>query len=141
MKIIEASENLKSQINAFYKDVGYHSNWSPTERAFCSLINNEVVGAVKVENIHSVSILRGMYLTEQIRNKGYGSKFIQFIEPILNKTTSFCIPFAHLEQFYAQIGFKKIKMQQLPLFLQKRFVTYESNGHTIIAMQRDNIAV
>jgi len=141
MKIVEASENLKTQINTFYKSVGYHSDWSSTERAFCSLINNEVIGAVKVESRHGVSILRGMYLAEPIRNKGYGSKFIQFIEPILNKTTSFCMPFTHLEQFYAQVGFKKIQMQQLPLFLQKRFASYESDGYKIIAMQRDVSAI
>lgn len=137
MEIIEASEGLKDQINAFYKSVGYHSNWSSTERAYCTLINNKVVGSIKVENIHGVSILRGMYLAESIQQKGYGTKFIQFIEPILNKTTSFCIPFSYLESFYARIGFKNISMQQLPLFLQKRFVTYENIGYRIIAMQRD----
>jgi GNAT superfamily N-acetyltransferase len=141
MKIVEASEDLKNQINTFYKSVGYHSDWSSTERAFCSLLNNEVIGSVKVESVHGVSILRGMYLAESIRNKGYGSKFIQFIEPVLNKSISFCMPFSHLELFYSQVGFKKIKMQQLPLFLQKRFAAYENDGYTIIAMQRDVSAI
>lgn len=57
MRIIEADIAMKEQVNKFYVAQGYHSDWSETERAFVCLVENEVIGSVKVELVHEITIL------------------------------------------------------------------------------------
>lgn len=136
MEVFEASEHHKDLVDSFYEKVGYHSHWSDTERAFISTSNDKIIGSVKVERIYGVSILRGMYLSVDFQKQGLGTKFIQHIEPVLNETESYCIPFSHLSAFYAQVGFQEIAAKSLPGFLYKRFIGYQALGYKIIAMRR-----
>ena len=141
MQIIEAQEDLKAQVNQFYQNMGYHSGWSENELAYCFLSDNAVKGCVKVENIHGVRMLRGMYLDKDLQRKGFGTFLIKHIEPALNETTSYCLPFAHLSKFYGQIGFEKIPCENLPDFLITRFKKYQEMGHNVIAMKRKQIVI
>lgn len=139
MHIEEASQELKANVNEFYRSMGYHSGWSDNEQAFCFLAGNLVKGCVKVEKVHGVHMLRGMYLEKNLQGKGFGTLLIKHIELVLNETTSYCLPFAHLSEFYGQIGFEKIPCESLPDFLVTRFKKYQEMGHKIIAMKRKQV--
>jgi len=141
MHIEEAPQELKTKVNEFYRTMEYHSGWSDNEQAYCFLANNVVKGCVKVENIHGIRMLRGMYLEKNLQSKGFGTLLIKHIEPALNEATSYCLPFAHLSEFYGQIGFEKIPCESLPDFLITRFKKYQEMGHKIIAMKRKQIAI
>ena len=116
---------------------GYHSNWFQVERAFIATHSDKIVGSVKVESSSGISILRGMYISSNFQCEKLGTKLIKFIEPILNKTVSYCMPFSHLERFYAQIGYRKVSLNTYPEYLRHRYVTYENDGYIIIPMVRD----
>jgi len=137
MEIFEASDDIRKDLNHFYLKQGYHSNWSQNERAFIATQDDEIIGGVKVENLEGVSILRGMYVANNFQGNQVGTKLIKHIEPILNKTISYCMPFSHLEKFYAQIGFRKTSLKTYPKYLQERYVGYENEGYIIIPMVRD----
>ena len=139
MKIFEAEKSIRNDLNAFYVAQGYHSDWSVIERAFVAMVNNNFVGSVKVERSNGISILRGMYISNDFQGDKLGTRLIKYIEPILNETVSYCMPFSHLDKFYAQIGFKKVNLNLFPDFLQQRYVGYENKGYKIIPMMR-NIA-
>ncbi|UXI02360.1 GNAT family N-acetyltransferase [Photobacterium sp. TY1-4] len=137
MEIVEANESIRGALNQFYREQGYYSGWSHDERAFIATKNDEIIGSVKVESCHGISILRGMYIAEKYQGKGLGSDFINHIEPILNETLSYCMPLSHLGAFYGQIGFEVIYPDQLPGFLIQRYRGYENRGYRIIAMRRE----
>ena len=137
MEIFEVDESFRDGLNLFYREQGYHSGWSNAERAFIATNNDEIVGSVKVETCNEVSILRGMYITKEYQGKGLGTAFINHIEPILNETVSYCIPFSHLGKFYGQIGFQSINPDSFPMSLVQRYRGYEKHGYKIIAMRRE----
>jgi len=139
MHIVEAPQELKIQVNQFYRNMGYHSGWSENEQAYCFLVDNAVKGCVKVERIHGICMLRGMYLEKNSQGKGLGTLLIKHIEPALNEATSYCLPFVHLSEFYGQVGFEKISSESLPDFLITRFNKYQEMGHKVIAMKRKQI--
>ena len=141
MHIEEAPQELKTNVNEFYRTMGYHSGWSDNEQAYCFLADDVVKGCVKVEKIHGIRMLRGMYLQKNLQSKGFGTLLIKHIEPVLNEATSYCLPFAHLSEFYGQIGFEKIPCESLPDFLITRFKKYQEMGHKIIAMKRKQVAI
>jgi len=141
MKIFEANEKLKKDINSFYKEQGYHSDWSKNERAFVAFDGDKLVGCVKVEKLGDISVLRGMYIDKCYQGNKLGTELIRFIEPLLNEYLSFCMPFSHLETFYQKIGFKQVSLDVFPDGLIKRFFDYEKAGYIIIPMQRNQISL
>lgn len=136
MVIIEADNSLKNKVNNFYIEQGYHSDWSESERAFVCLVNEQVVGSVKIELINGFSILRGMYIAPKYQKQGLGTRFLEHIEPILNQTFSYCMPLAHVKTFYEKIGFQAVPMQIYPDFLVSRCNNYREAGYTITTMIR-----
>jgi GNAT superfamily N-acetyltransferase len=141
MHIEEAPQELKTNVNEFYRTMGYHSGRSDNEQAYCFLADDVVKGCVQVEKIHGIRMLRGRYLQKKLQSKGFGTLLIKHIEPVLNEATSYCLPFAHLSEFYGQIGFEKIPCESLPDFLITRFKKYQEMGHKIIAMKRKQVAI
>lgn len=137
MEIFEAKEKVRKSLNDFYLEQGYHSNWSHVEKAFIATHKGKIIGSVKVENLNGISILRGMYISSDFQSKKLGTKLIKFIEPTLNKTVSYCMPFSHLKNFYAQIGFRKVCLNIYPEYLRQRYLGYENDGYIIIPMVRD----
>ena len=137
MQIIEADKSIRSDLNVFYVEQGYHSDWSTIERAFVAMGNNNIIGSVKVEKSNGISILRGMYISNEFQGRNLGTQLIKHIEPILNETISYCMPFSHLEKFYAQIGFIKVNLCKYPDYLRQRYRSYEKEGYKIIPMMRD----
>ena len=138
MIIIEAEQARRHEINLFYREQGYHRHWSDTERAFVCLFNNKVVGSVKVESIDNINVLRGMYITEKFQGKGLGRRLLRFIEPVLNLQVSYCMPLAHVSDFYEYIGFSKVLESEFPIFLQERCEEYRKCGYQISTMIRES---
>ncbi len=136
MQISEADESMRNDLNAFYVEQGYHSDWSKVEMAFVAMENNKIIASVKVERSHGFSILRGMYISREFQGRKIGTKLIKYIEPILNETISYCMPFAHLDTFYSQVGFEKVNLNLYPKYLRKRYIGYQESGYNIIPMIR-----
>ncbi|HHC6610346.1 hypothetical protein [Vibrio parahaemolyticus] len=44
MRIFEADSSMKDTVGKFYKEQGYHSAWSNTERAFICLNDGAIIG-------------------------------------------------------------------------------------------------
>ena len=137
MKIFEADKSLKAAVNLFYSEQGYHGNWSETERAFVCTVQGQIVGSVKVEFINKVTILRGMYISENLQKQGIGARMLKHIEPILNQRTAYCMPLAHVAHFYKQIGFVEVNEKSYPSFLIERCNEYRNAGYVITTMRRE----
>lgn len=137
MKIIEADSSMKEAVGQFYKEQGYHSAWAETERAFICLDGGAIIGSVKVELIDGLTILRGMYIASDFQGQGLGLKFLKHIEPVLNLRVGYCMPLAHVTDFYKHIGLKEVEESQYPEFLQQRCEKYREMGYAITTMRRE----
>ncbi|MEZ8438112.1 GNAT family N-acetyltransferase [Vibrio splendidus] len=140
MRIFEADSSMKDAVGQFYKEQGYHSAWSNTERAFICLNDGAIIGSVKVELINGVTILRGMYIASEFQGQGLGLQFLKHIEPVLNLRTAYCMPLAHVTDFYKHIGFNEVEESQYPEFLQQRCEKYREMGYSITTMRREKFA-
>lgn len=141
LDIIEAGASLKGAIDLFYVEQGYHGCWSDSERAFVCLVGNTIIAAVKVEQIHRVAILRGMYVLPCNQNQGLGTHLLTHIEPLLNETVAYCMPLEHASSFYEKIGFNDVPVDAYPDFLIERCNGYRDAGYTITTMKRDQTKI
>ena len=137
MRTIEAGREFQEAIDKFYANEGYHSGWSENERAFICLSEKQIIGCVKLEFREKVIVLRGMYIASNFQKKQVGTKLLKFIEPILNESKSYCIPFSHLTRFYNKINFMDAKLENIPRFLFERYKSYQEKGYNVKVMCRD----
>ena len=64
-----------------------------------------------------------MQVHPDFQRKGLGSVILKRFDRLLidrGIREIFCMPYTHLEDFYGQIGFKRIVPDQAPPFLQQR---------------------
>jgi GNAT superfamily N-acetyltransferase len=99
-------------------------------------VSDEIVGAVRICSEIGVIVLRGMQMKAEFQRKGIGSDLLGFLEANTNMNGCYCLPYKHLVNFYAKIGFEEISQKGAPVFLAARLEKYQSNGNTeIIIMQ------
>lgn len=80
--------------------------------------------------------LRSMCVQAEKRGQGLGTALLQAVIEPLNKAFSYCYPFSHLHDFYAQIGFKQVAQEQVPGFIAEPYQRYCRQGRDIIIMVR-----
>jgi len=138
----EAYPGEFERIAAFYRDTGYTPPISPADVivvAEAAEVENEgaLCGAVRLCDEHSVLVLRGMRVCEDMRGQGIGTRLLQAVEPVIGARECFCIPHRYLRSFYGQIGFVEIQPTDPPEFLRERWATYRREyGLDVILMRR-----
>ena len=99
-------------------------------------VSDQIVGAVRICSENGVMVLRGMQMKPEFQRKGIGSALLEFLEANTVMNDCYCLPYKHLANFYAKIGFEEIPIRDAPVFLAARLEKYRSNGNTeIIIMQ------
>jgi hypothetical protein len=62
---------------------------------------------------------------------------LERVHELVGNMSCFCIPYTHLHDFYAQIGFEEINPRAAPRFLSARYTVYRQElGLDVIIMQR-----
>jgi GNAT superfamily N-acetyltransferase len=97
---------------------------------------DEVIAVVRIAHEEGVLVLRGMRVVDRMQRRGIGTLLLQAIAEWLGGRECFCIPYAHLVSFYAQIGFEQIEPEAAPAFLAQRMRDYRANGLDAILMRR-----
>lgn len=106
---------------------------------FLAYALDELVGAVRFCVEEDVPLLRSMVIKETAQRKGIGTQLLHEFEAHLRRTETrniYCLPYAHLTEFYAQIGFRQVAEETIPLFLQKRLMEYRTKPGEFICMHR-----
>lgn len=80
--------------------------------------------------------LRSMCVNPERRGAGLGAALLQALIEPLNQGFSYCYPFSHLHDFYAQIGFKQVSQERVPGFISEPYQRYCRQGRDIIIMIR-----
>jgi N-acetylglutamate synthase-like GNAT family acetyltransferase len=136
------SSSVESNLLAksLYQKYFGRSTLGPDERFFFIESGDKVIGVVRLSIEQSSSQLRSMLVVPEYRNKGIGKRLLKEFESYLighNIKNTCCLPYAKLESFYGEIGFKKHDFADAPDFLQKRLTEYKNqNKDEIIFMLR-----
>ncbi len=97
---------------------------------------DEVAGVVRIAHEEGVLVLRGTRVDDRMQRRGIGTRLLQEVAVWLGERECFCIPYAHLVSFYAQIGFERIEPEAAPAFLAQRMRDYRASGLDAILMRR-----
>ncbi len=136
--IQESAPGDIDQVREFYKKVDYDSYINPECRIVVARHDGEIIGVARVCMENSIRMLRGMEVAPEFQRQGIGSRILLLINSILKNQECLVLPYGHLEYFYSQIGFKKIKEEDSPGFLQERIAGYrqEMPDKTFIIMKK-----
>lgn len=119
LKLLERDLN---RARRFYVERGYSPVLYPDDRILVAISTNaRVIGAVRLCREFGVLVLRGMQVHPNYQRKGIGTKLLQRFKGLVLEEDCYCIPYAHLESFYNQIGFIGLDACDAPVFLEQRF--------------------
>jgi len=114
-------------IRRSYLLLGYPNEISDQDQFVLALKGPFIIGVVRLCKEYDVQTLRGMIVKSDHHRNGAGSGMLaelaKHAEPVC-----FCLPYAHLDKFYAQIGFRGANEMKIPLFLQERLEQYRKHN-------------
>jgi GNAT superfamily N-acetyltransferase len=134
--IREALPQERSEIEAFYHRAGYALPFTEDDRILIAEQDGRIVGALRISGEGGITVLRGMHVREELQRKGIGGSLLAAAAKVVAGKTCYCIPHAHLESFYGQVGFRKLPVRMAPDFLQERWHEYGRRGLEVIIMIR-----
>ncbi len=124
------------RVRDFYRLTGYNGGVGPGDVVVGATRGDELIGVVRLASEQGTQVLRGMRIKPQLQRQGIGKQILEEVRLLLQGKECFAIAFAHLEDFYGRIGFRKIDEQEAPAFLRERIATYRQRNP-----QRDFILI
>ncbi len=122
-EVVQAGD-LMNELNVFYKSCDRQTQLNEVDHVVIGRLQSEIVVVVRLCLEDDIYVLRTMQVKDDLQGKGIGRLALDNFTQLLKEQSVeriYCMPYAHLEYFYGLIGFKKIELDQAPLFLQKRF--------------------
>lgn len=136
MIIRQAELHEINRIADFYTSCNYRGGVATDDIVICAETGNIIIGVVRLCREHHTLLLRGMQVEESFQRQGIGKALLQQLDAIIGIETCYCIPYGHLEDFYATIGFEKISDHQAPVFISERAEKYRLKNSDVIIMRR-----
>ena len=136
VRIELTTRSLLSQIGSFYLACGYDGGVSEADTVLVAYDGTELAGAVRLCPDSEVIVLRGMQVLPRFQRQGIGTLLLAACVPHFGPHAVFCLPWAHLEAFYASVGFARINPEAAPDFLSQRYSSYIARGLKVIVMER-----
>ena len=131
-----AHSNDLSRMLAAYQAWDYGGGIALDDTAWLAEVGEELIGVVRIAPESGALVLRGMRIAEQWRGRGVGSQMLHIVAAWLGKRECYCVPYAHLVDFYGQIGFVEIAPAAAPSFLVSRLEEYSRRGLNVTIMAR-----
>ena len=135
----KTGDAVKEIVDPFYQKHESTGKARDTDLFFLAFEKDQLVGCVRFCIEENTPLLRTMMVDEQFRKQKIGSRLLVAFENYLIDNeikNTYCIPYAHLEKFYGQIGFKRLTDEEMPKFLLERLQKYRSQGKAYFCMKR-----
>lgn len=123
-------------VRVFYEHVGYGGGVQATDQVLVIRHGQQIVAAVRLCKEHGILVLRGMFVDPEYQRQGYGVRLLESAAIVIGAAECWCVPHAHLVQFYSRAGFREQEVDSIPGFLVERQAQYERNGYPASVMQR-----
>lgn len=125
MHVIRKLQHCESpKLRAFYRENGYLSEIGPGHNCLVAEAGGVIQAALRLCWEEGCLVLRGMRVAEPFQRMGIGSELLHFAALEIGDNECYCIPYRHLDDFYAQVGFRRISSENAPDFLRMRYVIY-----------------
>ena len=131
IQFIELEKIKYPLINQFYKQFYKKGSASKDEAVFI-LKRQTILCSVKLKTLEQALLLTGVATATNERGKGYASLLISKLIQQCS-TPIYCFPYLHLENFYQQLGFKQLAIEQAPESISKQFKLYNTK-QTLLLM-------
>lgn len=138
IQLIPGSE-AASLVDPFYEQEGKSHRARNSDLFFVAFIENIIVGVCRFCVEENTPMLRSMIIHAPLRSQKIGAKILESFARYLDENNyrpTYCIPYGHLGKFYGLIGFKIIKGEDAPAFLQERIQTYRKNSSDVFMFMR-----
>ncbi len=129
-------EEVLTEANSFYENVGYSGHVKDTEIVFVARKKNGIVGLARLCKERGILVLRGLYVIKSLQGKGIGTKLLEAVIKDVGKRECWCVPFRHLADFYSTAGFSLCREADAPVFLLNRSRDYIQRGMDTVIMRR-----
>jgi N-acetylglutamate synthase-like GNAT family acetyltransferase len=134
LRLLEADEIPR--IVAFYEETGHLPKLNSNDQFLVAEERGGIRAAVRLCRESGSLVLRGMRVSRLHQRQGLGSRLLQYAEEAMGSRGCYCIPFTHLESFYAQIGFVRIDPERAPAFLRNRLEHYRREHELDVILMR-----
>jgi GNAT superfamily N-acetyltransferase len=126
----------RPRIEAFCRERGYRGFLSPEAAVVIAERGLDVAGLGRVQPDNGVLVLRGMGVDSGFRRRGIGTRLLELLIAEIGARRCYCIPYAHLREFYGRAGFADLDLDSAPHFLRDRVLEYRNSGNDVILMCR-----
>lgn len=116
---------------------GYSGGLDEADRPVIALVDELVIGVVRLVSKPRIQLLRGMFIDEPYRGQGIGRRMLQVFEPLIAPGPCFMTCRTGLLHFYGGIGFRPIPDEQSPIFLRERVAGYRERHGDQVILRRD----
>jgi GNAT superfamily N-acetyltransferase len=131
-----ANPTDRPRIEAFCRERGYRGFPSPEAAVVIAECGLDVAGLGRVQSDNGVLVLRGMGVDSGFRRRGIGTRLLDLLIAEIGTRRCYCIPYAHLREFYGRAGFADLDLDSAPHFLRDRVLEYRNAGNDVILMCR-----
>lgn len=123
----------------FYAERGYGGGIAPDDTVLLAERGGDLIGIVRLAPEEGEIVLRGMQVHPSHQRQGIGLQLLAAVEGALGNRTCYCIPYAHLKDFYGRIGFAVVDPADAPPFLRARVEGYRVRfaGKEFLLMRRE----
>jgi GNAT superfamily N-acetyltransferase len=126
----------RPRIEVFCRERGYRGFLSPDAAVVIAERGVAVLGLGRVQPDDGVLVLRGMGVDSGFRRRGIGTRLLDLLVAEIGARPCYCIPYAHLREFYGRAGFADIDLAAAPHFLRDRVLEYRHAGNDVTLMRR-----
>jgi N-acetylglutamate synthase-like GNAT family acetyltransferase len=128
-------------VDPFFEKEGKSYRARDIDLFFTAFIENTIVGACRFCIEENTPLLRSMIIHAPLRSQKIGAKILESFARYLDENKfgpTYCLPYDHLGNFYGLIGFKIIKDEEAPEFLEERVQRYrKDSSDAYMVMRRD----
>jgi N-acetylglutamate synthase-like GNAT family acetyltransferase len=117
-----------SDLLHFYRENGYHLDVDPADAFYIAADEGALVGIVRLAQEFNLTVLRGMRVAPAYQRRGIGTRLLRLLDKDLGSADCYCLPYAHLVDFYGQIGFGLMDPGEAPPHLSERIAGYRARG-------------
>lgn len=123
----------QQELSQFYKRNNYKGKVKSTDRVWVVVDSDaQIIGAARFCHNAGLSILRGVWVEECLRQQGIGSQLLHALKLSGDIEGCYCFPYLYLEAFYQKQGFRLV--EQAPASLQKLLTRYNHHEEKVILM-------
>jgi N-acetylglutamate synthase-like GNAT family acetyltransferase len=109
LQIRRANPSELGWVNSRYREIDFLPSEEKDFIAVAEIEDREVGLGRLTEIANGVGELGGIYVFGEFRNNGVATAVVSYLLQHNFFSTTYCLPFAHLEKFYKKFGFRDLK--------------------------------